>query len=105
MNEKTNQPANKRLLARFDQAVKDASLHLANKTPRRTFLRRMTSGVIVLGGSSLILKPQRAMAACTPTECYGTASVNVCYSPWKIVAAEPGQSGLVLRKGPSFSAD
>src|SRR5206468_533890 len=94
------------LVEHVDDAVKKASLQLANKTPRRSFIGRITSGIIVLGSSSLILKPQKALAtACTPTECWGTVDVNVCYTPWKVVAAEPGQSGLVLRKGPSFSDD
>lgn len=105
MKDKKTQASDKGVLYRVDLAVKQASVQLANKTPRRTFIGRMTSGIIVLGSSSLILRPQRALAACTPTECYGTVDVNVCYTPWKIVAAEPGQSGLVLRKGPSFSAD
>src|SRR5581483_2766510 len=95
----------KGLIYRVDQSISAASRKLAGKIPRRSFLGRMTSGIVVLGSTSLILKPSKALANCTPSQCKSQNNVSVCYSPWKIVAAESGYSGLVLRKGPSFSAD
>jgi hypothetical protein len=102
---KDNKKQTKPLTGHLDKWLQSTGTRLASKTPRRTFIGRLTTGIIAIGGTSLILKPGTAQAACTPTQCYGTYNVNVCYSPWKIVAAEAGQSGLVLRKGPSFSAD
>src|ERR1043165_10035073 len=46
-----------------------------------------------------------AAAATPPSGCFGTYDVNVCYSPWKVVTAEPGYSGVVMRKGPYPNAD
>lgn len=46
-----------------------------------------------------------AQADTPPAGCFGTYSVNVCYSPWKVILAEPGYNGVVMRKGPSFDAD
>jgi hypothetical protein len=61
------------------------------------------AGILSQASSS----PEHEQAVCTlPAGCFGTEDVNVCYTPWKVVAAEPGRSdGVVLRKGPSFSAD
>lgn len=96
-------PEKKPLIHRLDKIVENVGVRLA-QMPRRRFLKKLSSGVIVVGGTSLILKPMEAQAACTPVECRGTVDVNVCYSPWKVVAAESGQSGVVLRKGPWFGA-
>ncbi|MGI8967238.1 MAG: hypothetical protein ACR2H1_14285 [Limisphaerales bacterium] len=102
----------KSLIHRVDSLIEKASVQVASKIRRRSFLGRLTSGVIVVGGAGLILKPSEAQAsgACGYTECRGTYDVNICYSPWKVVAAEPGMyginglPGIALRKGPSFSA-
>ncbi len=102
----------KPLIHRVDNLVEKASVRFAGKIPRRSFLGRLTSGVIVVGGTSLMLKPTiaRASGACGYTECRGTYDVNICYTPWVVVTAEPGMyginglPGIALRKGPSFSA-
>ncbi|MCC6483507.1 MAG: hypothetical protein IT209_01565 [Armatimonadetes bacterium] len=46
-----------------------------------------------------------AFADDVPVACYGTYDINVCYSPWRVVLAEPGYTGVVMRKGPSFDAE
>lgn len=112
MKDRKKSGGNKLLSGRIDSLIEKASAGLARKVGRRTFLGRVTSGVIVVGGSSIIMKPQEAEAsgACGYTECRGSYDVNICYTPWKVVAAEPGMygvnglPGIALRKGPSFSA-
>lgn len=64
---------------------------------------RVRNILFVITGLTALLLP--ALGEAPPTGCYGTYSVNVCYSPWKVVAAEPGYNGVVMRKGPSFAAD
>jgi hypothetical protein len=105
MKLKSTDVKGKGLASRIDKIVNNASLRMAGKTSRRSFVRRVTSGIIMLGTTSIILKPSKAMAQCTPEQCWGQVDVNVCYSPWEVVAAESGYDGVVLRKGPSFSAD
>lgn len=106
MSDEKKGPEQRGIIHRVDKTIITAGQRLANKIPRRSFIGRLSSGVIMLGGTSLILKPGNARAdGCTPGQCKSTYETSVCYSPWKIVAAESGYSGLVLRKGPSFSAD
>jgi hypothetical protein len=91
---------------RFDDLVQRASEQLAGRqSSRRGFLSGLGVGAAALAGSGL-LRPSEAQAACAlPAGCFGTEDVNVCYSPWKCVAAEPGRTdGIILRKGPQFSA-
>jgi hypothetical protein len=77
---------------------------MASGSSRRGFLGKVGAGIAAVGTASLLA--EKAEAACTlPAGCFGTVSVNVCYSPWLVTHAEAGQSGVVLRKGPSFSAD
>ncbi len=96
----------KPLIHRVDKIIQSVGVHLAGKTSRRSFIGRVSAAAAFAGGASLLAKPTSAEAsACTlPAGCFGTVDVNVCYSPWEVVASEPGQSGVVLRKGPSFSA-
>lgn len=93
------------LVKRFDKLVEAAGVRMS-RIPRRSFLGRLTSGIIVVGGSSLMLKPRKAQGAvCGITECYDIINVNVCYYPYIVTAPEPGRTdGVVMRKGPSFSA-
>jgi hypothetical protein len=106
MKANSNGLKGKGFTSRIDSVLSKASVKLAGGTSRRTFIGRLTSGIIVLGTTSVALKPSKANAqACTPEQCWGQVDVNVCYSPWEVVAAEEGQDGVVLRKGPSFSAD
>jgi hypothetical protein len=86
----------------LDKWLQDAGTHLASKTPRRTFIGRLTTGIIAVGGASMILKPASARADfCSIEECWGTDMVGVCYSSWIVTNA----SGIGVYKGPSFSAD
>ena len=97
--------ADRSLMDRFDRWVERAGQRMANKPSRRRFLGGVGAGIAALGVTNL-LTPSTAQAACVlPAGCFGTESVNVCYSPWRVTATEPGQSnGVVVRKGPSFSA-
>src|SRR5205085_7632959 len=90
----------KTLTNRFDHLVQQANARLASAIPRRSFIGRLTSGIIMVGGTSLILKPSEARAGlCGISECQGTDAVGVCYSSWKVTAA----GGIGVYKGPSFS--
>lgn len=61
-----------------------------------TLLLALVSGSLFRGA---------ARADTPPSACFSTYNINVCYSPWKVVQAEAGHQGLVMRKGPSFDAD
>src|SRR5438067_8175420 len=65
-------------------------------------MRRLLCFLVCLALHAL---PPCSRADTPPTGCYGTYSVNVCYSPWKVVLAEPGYNGVVMRKGPFPDAD
>ncbi len=100
-------------LDRVDEWVKARGEKLASKerdgsgASRRGFLETLGIGAAVTGFFVQSRnQDEKHEAVCTlPTGCYGTESVNVCYTPWRVTGTEPGQSnGVVLRKGPSFSA-
>lgn len=55
--------------------------------------------------AAVILAAAQGCAGEAPEGCYGTDRVNVCYSPWVVVRAEAGYSGVVMRKGPFADAD
>src|ERR1700689_176753 len=101
MKDKTPK-GSKPLANHLDKWLQNAGTRLASKTPRRTFIGRLTTGIIAIGGTRLILKPSDARADfCGITECWGTNEVGVCYSSW--IVTNP--SGVNVYKGPSFSAD
>ena len=73
----------KPLTGHLDKWLQSAGTNLDSKTPRRTFIGRLTTGIIAIGGTGLILKPSEARADfCGITECRGTDTVGVCYSSW-----------------------
>jgi len=78
---------------------------MAKRSSRRGFLGKVGAGLAAAGVVTALGPTQEARADCLVTGCYGTVDINVCYTPWIVTAAEPGQSGVVLRKGPSFTAD
>lgn len=89
----------------LDRLVQRAGDLLARDASRRSFLGKTGATVAGLAGVGALGWQQEAQAACSlPAGCFGTDVVNVCYAPWRVVAAEPGQTGLVVRKGPHFSA-
>ncbi len=96
---------------RLDDLVHDAALRLADDHTRRSFLGRSALGAVAVGGAALAADPERALAAGAPGGCtHGARTVNVCYSPWRVMASEParhlprGQRGVAVRKGPSPTA-
>jgi hypothetical protein len=73
-------------------------------TTRRRFLQGASAGALALAGSRLAWPVEDARAGLR-TGCWGSKDVQVCYRPWRVVAPEPGRAdGIVVRKGPSFSA-
>lgn len=102
MNEQKIIQSPKPLISRVDSLVQKASLQLANKIPRRGFLGKLSSGIIIAGTGGLVFKPTEAEAGfCGVNECRGTDEIGVCYSAWKVTA--PG--GVGVYKGPSFTAE
>src|SRR3954468_11624978 len=94
------------ILGWIDRAVQNKAEQMASRYSRRSFLGKVGVGASLIAGAKLLVDPNAAEGVCTlPTGCFGTVDVNVCYSPWVVVAAEAGQSGVVLRKGPWFGAD
>lgn len=82
MNEK-NSRSQKPLLSRVDQFVEKASVRLAHKIPRRSFLGKLSSGIVLLGGAGLILKPGEARAGSQCLDgCRDYNDVQTCYYPW-----------------------
>ncbi len=95
----------KSALDRLDGWIRSGGEHLAARPSRRGFMGTIGVGAAALAGTGILGQPQEAQAACSlPAGCFGTQDINVCYSPWKVVAAEAGQTGVILRKGPSFSS-
>lgn len=93
----------KSALDRLDGWVRGSGERMAGRHSRRGFIESVAVGAAALG----ILRhkqPEYDQACTLPAGCFGTVDINVCYTPWLVVAAEAGQSGVVLRKGPSFSA-
>ncbi len=92
----------------MDDWIRAGGERLAKRTSpsRRHFLENIGVGAAALGGVGILGQQQQVEAAgCDlPAGCFGTDQVNVCYAPWVVVAAEAGQSGVVLRKGPHFSS-
>jgi hypothetical protein len=100
---------NRSVFERLDDWVRRGGERLAGGArglSRRGLLESVGIGAAAAGILSQS-SGERHDAACTlPAGCFGTEDVNVCYTPWKCVAAEPGRTdGVVLRKGPSFTAD
>jgi hypothetical protein len=101
MKRRMRSAGSKSIAQHVDGLVQKTSNKFASAIPRRSFIGRLTSGIIVVGGTSLILKPTEAQATfCGITECRGTDTVGVCYTSWKVTNA----SGIGVYKGPSFSA-
>lgn len=89
---------------RVDELVRMAGVKLAGSS-RRGFLGGVGKTFAIVSAATVLGKAEEAEAACTlPAGCFGTYDINVCYTPWVVTAAEAGYSGVVLRKGPSFSA-
>jgi hypothetical protein len=89
---------------RVDDLVRMAGVKLAGSS-RRGFLGGAGKTFAIVSAATILGKGEEAEATCTlPAGCFGTYDVNVCYTPWVVTAAESGYSGVVLRKGPSFSA-
>lgn len=102
MNDRNSSLSRNSLTARVDRLVGQATAKLASGIPRRSFLSRLSTGIVAVGTTGLILKPSEAQAGfCSITECRGTDEIGVCYTPWKVTA--PG--GIGVYKGPSFSAE
>ncbi|MEP6662343.1 MAG: hypothetical protein ABJC04_01650 [Verrucomicrobiota bacterium] len=79
----TNQRKQKPLAQRLDHAVQKAGLQLAAKIPRRSFFGRLSSGIILLGGAGLILKPNQAQAGSQCLDgCRDYNDVSTCYAAW-----------------------
>jgi hypothetical protein len=91
----------------LDDWVRAGGERLAKRgLSRRGFIEAAGIGAAAAGILSQSHHEDPHQATCTlPSGCFGTEDVNVCYTPWIVTAAEPGQSGVLLRKGPSFSAD
>lgn len=71
-----------------------------SKMPRRSFIGRLTSGIIMVGSTSLILKPKNALALSNPGGTFGgTYDVKVCYRGYKVKDSAPTEARR-LYKGP-----
>jgi hypothetical protein len=70
---------------------------------RRRLLQGAGAGALAFAGSRLAWPVEDAQAALLPN-CWAPKDVQVCYRPWRVVTPEPGHSGVLIRKGPSFSA-
>lgn len=95
----------------FDDFAREVALKLEPDHTRRAFLGRSALGAVTVGGAVLAGDPERALAAGAPGGCtHDARTVNVCYSPWRVQASEPGRRlprgvrGVAVRKGPSPSA-
>src|SRR5687767_4633721 len=99
----------KSAMDRLDEWIRAGGERLAGRggPSRRGFLGSAALGAAAAAGTGLLSGGEaEGQAACNlPAGCFGTESVNVCYSPWRVIAAEPGRTdGVILRKAPSFSA-
>lgn len=81
----------------IDRMVDGLARRLAG---RRQFLR---AGVVAAGATTGLMAAELPASAAS-RDCYGTISVQPCYSPWKVVAAEMLSDGVTVRRGPSRRA-
>ena len=105
--QRRNRAGFKSAMDRLDEWIRAGGERLAGRHSRRGFLGTMGVGAAAVAGTGLLEGEEaEGQAACTlPAGCFASEQVNVCYSPWRVIAAEPGQSsGVILRKAPSFSA-
>jgi hypothetical protein len=90
------------MTSRIDRLVGDVAERLGRRS-RREFLTEAGAGAVALTGAQWAFGAGSADAHLA-AGCWGTANVQVCYTPWLVRTAESGQNGIVVRKGPSFKA-
>src|SRR5689334_22188405 len=106
--QRRNRAGYRSALDRLDERIRRGGERLAGRggLSRRGLLETVGLSAAAAGILSQRRSDHEQAVGWLPAGCFGTEDVNVCYTPWIVTRAEPGRTdGVVLRKGPSFSAD